>query len=177
MLRVPYPKHLQRHGRALTWSCTAVSIRRPPIVSAPGGGCGSPAHQTIISTGIRPLVADVTGPFLVWSRGLKVSIQEVGGNVVAVIAVCRALEFMSSDDANIVLPHQPPDPAFTNDDALIPEFISHSLATIGPIITDMFSANMGQKYHVIALTLAGWARRPSVVAAFTDPQDLAHPAD
>jgi hypothetical protein len=36
-----------------------------------------------------------------------------------VITVCRAFEFMSSDDANIVLPHQPPNPAFTNDDALI----------------------------------------------------------
>ena len=94
-----------------------------------------------------------------------------------VITVCRAFEFMSPDDANIVLPHQPPDPAFTNDAALIPELISHSLATIGPIITGMLGTNMGQIDPVVALALTGRASHPSVVAAFTDPQDFAHPAD
>jgi hypothetical protein len=34
-------------------------------------------HRKIEPTLCRPEIADVTGPFLVWPRGLKISIQKV----------------------------------------------------------------------------------------------------
>ena len=95
-----------------------------------------------------PEIANITSPFLVRCRGPKTPIQKIGGNVVAVIAVYRVLEFMRSADANIVISHQLPDPAFANDGSLILEFISYSLANIGTIITYMFGANVDQIEYV-----------------------------
>lgn len=87
-----------------------------------------------------------------------------------VVAVCCVFEFMRSKDADIVVSHLLPDrwclhhrkgltnPTFTNDYAIVFNFIRHSFAPnfnenryssnmrcINPIIAGMFNTNIGQR--------------------------------
>jgi len=63
-------------------------------------------HSQIQPTLTRPDITDVTCLFLVGPFGMEISIQPIGRDVEAMIAVGRRPVFAGSDHANAVITHQ-----------------------------------------------------------------------
>jgi len=87
-------------------------------------------HRQMQSPLAGPDVADITRPFLVRSISREVTIQQVRRSVERVIAVRRRLEFSCSFNDELVLPHQPHDPAVPHIDPNFLQFFSHSRLAI-----------------------------------------------
>jgi hypothetical protein len=111
----------------------------------------------------RPDIADVTSPFLVRGFRHEITIQHIGRDVEAVVAICRCLVFTGSDHFEAVLAHQTTDTAVTNIQADLLQFFRYAGAAIAAKAQTMLLANVSQQHQIITLTpdLSGAHRTPT----------------
>ena len=76
----------------------------------------------------------------------------VRGDVEAVVAVGRTLEFAASQDLDAIVAHDPGDPALPDMDAQFVQFLCHARAAIAPQAEPVLFADMRQEDHVAPLT-------------------------
>ena len=96
-------------------------------------------------------------------------IQQVGHDVERVVAVSRGFIFLCSDDLNVVLTHQTSDAPVPN----LPSQRSYAWPAIALQAQAVLLTDMGQKHHIIALSLAHWTYPPSTEPTRRDLPDTA----
>lgn len=84
---------------------------------------------------MRPDIANIACPFLIWLVSIEITFQQVWHNVELVIAICCDLVFARSDHAYAVLAHQAADATMADTQADFFQFSSHSwAATLGALL-------------------------------------------
>ena len=121
----------------------------------------------------RPDIGDVAGPFLIWLARSKILLQEIRRDVECVVAVGSSLEFMSSDNADRVLPHQAPHSAEPDAQAQLAQLFRHSGATITALAQSVLFTNIRQKYHIAPLPKGDGPMLPRPKTAIRDPHHAA----
>jgi hypothetical protein len=121
----------------------------------------------------RPDIGDVAGPFLVGLARSEILLQEIWRDVECMVAVSRCLEFMGSDHANCVLPHQTAYPAVPDAQAQLVQLFRHSGAAIAALACSVLIADMRQKHHIASLPMGYRAVLPGPKATVRDPHHAA----
>ena len=85
------------------------------------------------------------------------------------VAVSRGFIFLCSDDLNVVLTHQTSDAPVPN----LPSQRSYAWPAIALQAQAVLLTDMGQKHHIIALSLAHWTYPPSTEPTRRDLPDTA----
>ena len=137
--------HVQRPDRQIPLH----PVTDRPADDAPGVQIED--NGQIQPTFARPDVADVSGPFLVGAVRREILIQQVGSNVERVIAVCRRLILLGSDNLDTILTHQTAHAPVPNPQPQFLQLLGHPWSPIALQAKTVLLTDMGQKYHIIPL--------------------------
>lgn len=107
-----------------------------------------------------PDIADVASLFLVWTIRREILLQQVRRNVERVIAVQCSLVFLRSDDFDAILTHQTAHKAVPDAQPRLLLFFSHPGPHLALQAKLVLLTNVGQKRHIILLSLARLAYPP-----------------
>ena len=101
----------------------------------------------------RPDIGDVAGPLLVGRSGNKITVQPVGRNTQAVVAIGGDLVPAGADRLDPIDLHQSPDTALADIKACLFELHRHPRTTIAAQAQAVLLPDMGQHLHVCPGTL------------------------
>ena len=107
----------------------------------------------------------ITSPFLVRAIRSDILIQQVGRDVERMVAICCGLVFLGPDDLDAVLAHQTAHTPVTDVQPQLLQLFGHPWPSIALQAEPMLLTDVGEKGHIITLSLAHWAHPPSTEPA------------
>ncbi len=120
-----------------------------------------------------PDIADIAGPFLVWTIRMKVAVQQVRRDIEGMVAIGRYLVFPGPNDLDAVLAHQTANTAMPDIEAQLLQLLGHPGAAVAAQAQAMLIADMGQQHHVGALASRRRALPPGPQSAIRHAQHSA----
>lgn len=143
-------------------------------------------HGQIQLSLVGPDIANVSGPFLIWTVCSEVSIQPIWRDIELVVGIGCCVRFWArtngafrgslltgSNDLNAILAHQTANTTMTDSKADLFQFLRHPWATITAKAVMVLFSNVSQQDHVLPLSIAHRTSTPRSVSSRCNTQNMA----
>src|SRR5215469_16196319 len=112
----------------------------------------------------RPHARDIGHPPCVESLGAEISVQQIGSDRIAVLAIGRGRPMLPPSSLKAKFSHEAHHPFASAGLALLSQFCADAATTVDPVRGFMHLANADAQPLVGHLASTGWSLFPSIVA-------------